>query len=63
MCRAGTLAVADGTHSVSILLLGNYTLASFNLGAQSGGGSGTVVTDPPLTTDSGQFTRRRRVSS
>ena len=46
----GTLTVGDGTHSASILLLGNYTLASFNLGAESGGGSGTVVTDPPLIT-------------
>jgi hypothetical protein len=46
---SGTLTVADGTHSASILLLGNYSLASFNLGAETGGGSGTVVTDPPLT--------------
>jgi len=41
--------VSDGTHSASILLLGNYTAASFNLGAESGGGTGTVVTDPPVT--------------
>jgi hypothetical protein len=48
---SGTLTVGDGTHSASILLLGNYTLASFNLGAESGGGTGTVVTDPPATND------------
>jgi autotransporter passenger strand-loop-strand repeat protein len=47
---SGTLTVSDGTHSASILLLGNYTLASFNLGAETGGGSGTVVTDAPLIT-------------
>jgi autotransporter passenger strand-loop-strand repeat protein len=46
---SGTLTVSDGTHSASVLLLGNYSLASFNLGAESGGGTGTVVTDPPLT--------------
>jgi hypothetical protein len=38
--------------SVSLLLLGNYTAASFNLGPKSGGGTGTVVTDPPLTSSS-----------
>jgi hypothetical protein len=49
---SGTLTVGDGTHSASILLLGNYSLASFNLGAEAGGGSGTMVTDPPLTSGS-----------
>jgi hypothetical protein len=29
------------------MLLGNYTAASFNLGPESGGGAGTLVTDPP----------------
>jgi hypothetical protein len=42
--------VGDGTHSASILLLGNSSLASYNLGAESGGGSGAVVTAPPLVT-------------
>jgi hypothetical protein len=42
---SGTLTVGDGTHSASIALLGNYTAASFNLGAESGGGTGTVVTN------------------
>jgi large repetitive protein len=46
---SGTLTVGDGSHSASILLLGNYSLASFHLGAETGGGTGTVVTDPPLT--------------
>ncbi|MGP8265899.1 MAG: hypothetical protein ACLQOQ_07865, partial [Beijerinckiaceae bacterium] len=27
----GTLSVTDGTHSVSLLLLGNYTAGSFSL--------------------------------
>jgi autotransporter passenger strand-loop-strand repeat protein len=45
---SGTLMVSDGTHSVSIALLGHYSAASFTLGPESGGGSGTVVTDPPI---------------
>ncbi|MGO9025419.1 MAG: hypothetical protein ACLQIQ_14145, partial [Beijerinckiaceae bacterium] len=46
----GTLTVTDGTHSVSLLLLGNYSAASFSL---SSGSTGTVVSDPPtgVTTD------------
>ena len=43
----GTLTVTDGTHSVSLLLLGNYALASFHLTSEGGGGTGTIVTDPP----------------
>jgi len=46
--QSGTLTVGDGNHSASILLLGNYTAASFNLGPESGVGTGTVVTDPPM---------------
>jgi hypothetical protein len=49
---SGTLTVGDGTHSASILLLGNYTAASFSLGAESGGGAGTVVTNPPVSSNS-----------
>jgi trimeric autotransporter adhesin len=49
---SGTLTVGDGTHSASILLLGNYTLASFNLGAETGGASGTLVTDPQVASGS-----------
>jgi len=45
---SGTLTVGDGTNSVSLLLLGDYTAASFNLSAEGGGATGTVVTDPPL---------------
>jgi autotransporter passenger strand-loop-strand repeat protein len=41
---SGTLTVGDGTNSVSLLLLGNYTAASFSLGAETGG-TGTVVTE------------------
>jgi hypothetical protein len=44
---SGTLTVNDGTHSVSLLLLGNYTAASFKLGAESGLANGTIVTEQP----------------
>ena len=44
----GTLTLSDGTNSASILLLGNYMPNSFNLTPETGG-TGTVVTDPPLT--------------
>jgi len=46
---SGTLTVSDGTNSASILLLGNYTAGNFHLNPETGGGTGTVVTDPPLT--------------
>jgi hypothetical protein len=42
----GTLTVSDGTHTASIALLGNYSLASFT--ASSDGNGGTSVVDPPL---------------
>jgi autotransporter passenger strand-loop-strand repeat protein len=45
-------AVTDVTHFVSILLLGNYTAGSFKLGPEGGGGTGTLVTDPPSGTTS-----------
>jgi len=41
---SGTLTVSDGTDSVSLQLVGDYTSASFDLGQERGGGSGTVVT-------------------
>jgi hypothetical protein len=44
----GTLTVSDGTHTASIALLGNYTLANFT--ASSDGHGGTSVIDPPLPT-------------
>jgi hypothetical protein len=44
---SGTLTVDDGTNSVSLLLLGNYTAGSFALGAESGGATGTLVTEQP----------------
>ena len=43
---AGTLTVSDGTHTASIALLGNYSLANFT--ASSDGHGGTSVIDPPL---------------
>jgi VCBS repeat-containing protein len=42
----GMLTVSDGTHTASIALLGNYSLASF--AASSDGHGGTSVVDPPL---------------
>jgi hypothetical protein len=48
---SGILTVKEGTHSASIELIGNYTAATFNLGPESGGGTGTVVTDPPVTSN------------
>jgi hypothetical protein len=38
--------VSDGTHTASIALLGNYSLANFT--ASSDGHGGTSVVDPPL---------------
>ena len=38
---------SDGTHTASIALLGNYSLANFT--ASSDGHGGTSVVDPPLT--------------
>jgi hypothetical protein len=38
--------VTDGIHSVSIELLGNYLATTFHVGPE-GGGTGTLVTDPP----------------
>jgi autotransporter passenger strand-loop-strand repeat protein len=40
----GTLTAGDGTNSVSLLLLGNYTAQNFSLGS-----TGTIVSDPPTT--------------
>jgi hypothetical protein len=39
--------VSDGTHTASIALLGNYSLANFT--ASSDGHGGTSVVDPPLS--------------
>jgi Bacterial Ig-like domain len=41
----GTLTVSDGTHTASIALEGNYSLANFT--ASSDGHGGTAVVDPP----------------
>jgi hypothetical protein len=42
----GTLTVSDGTHTASIALLGNYSVANFT--ASSDGHGGTSVVDPPV---------------
>jgi hypothetical protein len=44
----GTLTVSDGTHTASIALLGNYSLANFT--TSSDGHGGTSVVDPPIPT-------------
>ncbi|OKO90678.1 hypothetical protein AC629_04245 [Bradyrhizobium sp. NAS80.1] len=45
----GTLTVSDGTHTASVALLGNYSLANFT--AASDGHGGTSVVDPPVLND------------
>jgi hypothetical protein len=52
----GTLTVSDGTHTASIALLGNYSLANFT--ASSDGHGGTSVVDPPLACGSALFTAK-----
>ena len=42
---SGTLTVSDGTHTASIALKGNYSLADFTV--SSDGHGGTNVVDPP----------------
>jgi hypothetical protein len=42
-----TLTVTNGTHSVSILLIGHYAAGNFNLESE-GGGTDTLVVDPPV---------------
>ena len=42
----GMLTVSDGTHTATIALLGNFSLANFI--ASSDGHGGTSVVDPPL---------------
>jgi Tryptophan-rich Synechocystis species C-terminal domain len=49
----GTLTVSDGTHTASMALLGNYSLANFT--ASSDGHGGTSVIDPPLYQASSGF--------
>jgi large repetitive protein len=52
----GTLTVSDGTHTASIALLGNYSLANFT--ASSDGHGGTSVVDPPVACGSALYTAR-----
>jgi autotransporter passenger strand-loop-strand repeat protein len=49
---SGTLTVADGTHTATLALLGQYTAANFTLG--NDGSGGTLVSDPPLQNLAGQ---------
>jgi hypothetical protein len=45
--RACNRRLTDGTNFVSIALIGHYSANNFNLNPESGGGTGTVVTDTP----------------
>lgn len=49
---SGTLTVSDGTHTAAILLLGQYLAANFT--KQSDGNGGTLITDPPVSTNDQQ---------
>jgi autotransporter passenger strand-loop-strand repeat protein len=49
---SGTLAVTDGTHTADITLLGQYSTANFHV--SSGTQGGTIVSDPPVVTQSDQ---------
>jgi autotransporter passenger strand-loop-strand repeat protein len=44
---SGTLTVTDGTHTASLLLMGQYTAANFALASDVHWG-GTMITDPPV---------------
>jgi hypothetical protein len=44
------LTVTDGTHTANISMVGTYTLASFHFA--SDGSGGTLVTDPPVASQS-----------
>ena len=43
---SGTLTVADGAHTANITLLGQYATGNFVIAGD--GGTGTLVTDPPI---------------
>jgi hypothetical protein len=53
----GTLTVSDGTHTASLAVLGNHSLANFT--ASSDGHGGTIVVDPPLAGQSGSSLDQR----
>jgi hypothetical protein len=44
----GTLTVSDGTHTANLTLFGQYAASSFAM--TSDGHGGTLITDPPVTT-------------
>jgi hypothetical protein len=56
----GTLTVSDGTHTASLALLGNYSLANFT--ASSDGHGGTIVVDPPITAAGASDTVNQQVA-
>jgi hypothetical protein len=45
----GVLTVSDGTHVAKLHMVGSYTLANFH--AASDGSAGTLITDPPSTSN------------
>jgi autotransporter passenger strand-loop-strand repeat protein len=51
---SGTLIVAQGSHSATLTLLGQYSQGNFNL--HNDGANAALITDPPLAaTDPGPF--------
>ncbi len=46
---SGTLTVTSGGHTADITLLGQYVAGNFSI--TSDGHGGTLVTDPPVTTE------------
>ena len=50
----GTLTVTDGTHTAKIALLGNYLASSWT--TQTDGHGGTLVIDPPATSQQALLT-------
>ncbi len=47
---SGTLRVSDGTHTATITLLGQYLAGNFKK-ASDGPGGGTLITDPPISSE------------
>ena len=48
---SGTLTVSDGVHAATLTLIGAYVLGNFKLA--NDGASGTLVTDPPISSGAG----------
>jgi len=44
----GVLTITDGTHTAHLTLLGQYSAGNFSLSSETGGGTGTLVTEHPV---------------